>query len=212
LGVIIYELVQLQQTAGQVFVFLLFTFSVALDERFFSFFKSKNTQQHVPCYLSSPQIQTTTTRIPFHGLYSFLYSFSLSSSSEPVMKSTSVYRWITQANEIIGEGYRSYPGGICIISTMDGWQIVLSGGKPVDDMREASDEVLSADVFTEEVLQAYYTMHPNVIKSSYHIDVIRSPLTRNIGPRLSDIYEVKATMSEKIPLSNGEWCFCPHSY
>ncbi|THU93439.1 cytochrome P450 [Dendrothele bispora CBS 962.96] len=116
-----------------------------------------------------------------------------------------VYRWITQANEIIDEGYRLHPGGICKIPTMDGWQIVLNGGKLVDDMREASDEVLSADVFTEEVLQAYYTMHPNVIKSSYHTDVIRSPLTRNIGPRLSDIYdEVKAAISEKIPLSN-DW-------
>ncbi|KAK7457143.1 hypothetical protein VKT23_010443 [Stygiomarasmius scandens] len=116
-----------------------------------------------------------------------------------------VYRWITQANEIIDEGYRLYPGGIYKIPTMDGWQIVLNGSRLLDDMREASDEVLSADVFTEEVLQAWYTMHPNVIKSSYHTDVIRTPLTRNIGPRLSDIYdEVQAVMSEKIPPSN-DW-------
>ncbi|KAF5356406.1 hypothetical protein D9758_009489 [Tetrapyrgos nigripes] len=120
-----------------------------------------------------------------------------------------VFKWISNANEVVNEGYRLYPGGLFKIPTLNGWEVVISGRELLNDLRGASDQVLNPDIFTEDALQAYYTMHPNVMKSSYHTDVIRTTLTRNIGVCLQDTYdEVKVAMSEKVPLSD-DWIDIP---
>jgi hypothetical protein len=87
---------------------------------------------------------------------------------------------------------------------MDGWQIVVNGKEMVDDIRKASDRDLSNLDATDDILQVKYTMHPHLTDNPYHIDVIRVPLTRNIGARFADVHdEVQTVISEKIPVSDG---------
>ncbi|THU98772.1 cytochrome P450 [Dendrothele bispora CBS 962.96] len=115
------------------------------------------------------------------------------------------FRWITNATDIIEEGYRLYPGGIFKIPTIDGWQVVVNGTKLVEDIKQASEEQLSNLDATNEILQTRYTMHPELAPNPYHIDVIRTPLTRNIGARFADIHhEVQKVISEKIPVTD-DW-------
>ncbi|KAF5347217.1 hypothetical protein D9758_011089 [Tetrapyrgos nigripes] len=115
------------------------------------------------------------------------------------------FRWITKATDIIEEGYRLYPGGIYKIPTIDGWQVVVNGRDMVDDIRKATDRDLSNLDATDDILQVKYTMHPHLSDNPYHIDVVRTPLTRNIGICYGDMLdEVQTVISEKIPPSE-DW-------
>jgi len=80
----------------------------------------------------------------------------------------------------------------------------------IDDIRKATDEELSNLEPLKELLSARYTIHPNSLINPYHIDVIRSPLTRSIGAGFADVHdEVKAAFANRIPVTDGE--FIPDS-
>ncbi|THV06864.1 cytochrome P450 [Dendrothele bispora CBS 962.96] len=112
-------------------------------------------------------------------------------------------RWTTAATDIVEEGYHLYPGGIYKIPTIDGWRVVVNGTGLVKDIMQASDEQLQ--VVTNEILQTRYTMHPELAPDPCYIDVIRTPLTRNIGARFADVHDaVRKVISENIPITD-DW-------
>ncbi|THU93438.1 cytochrome P450 [Dendrothele bispora CBS 962.96] len=112
-------------------------------------------------------------------------------------------RWVTNATDIVEEGYRLYPGEIFKVPTVDGWQVVVNGTRLIEDIKQASDEQL-LDA-TNETLQTRYTMHPELVPNPYHIDVIRTSLTRSIGARFADMHdEVQKVISKKIPVTD-DW-------
>jgi len=83
----------------------------------------------------------------------------------------------------------------------------------VDDIRKATDEQMSNEDANNNTLKVEYTMHPQLAPNPYHIDVTRTPLTRNIGARFADIHdEVQQVISEKIPVTEGMHFYQANSY
>ncbi|THU98965.1 cytochrome P450 [Dendrothele bispora CBS 962.96] len=118
-----------------------------------------------------------------------------------------VFRWLTNSIEIVEEGYRLYPGAAFKIPTINGWQIILNSTKYVDDIRKASDEELSPDEAIDDVLHIEYSIHPSVGLGSnpYQIDVVRHPLTRNIGAKFGEVQEeLEKAVFDHIPLTE-DW-------
>lgn len=59
---------------------------------------------------------------------------------------------------------------------------------------------LDISVLTEcKSIQTKYTLGPDVDSNRYHVDVVRSPLTRNLGARFSDVRdEIVQAFSETL--------------
>ncbi|KAK7438229.1 hypothetical protein VKT23_018160 [Stygiomarasmius scandens] len=116
-----------------------------------------------------------------------------------------VYKHFLNAADLIQEGYRKYPNGVFKIPTINGWWVVLNSTNHLNDIRKATDEQFSNAEALDEILSTYYTVHPNLSKNPYHIDVIRFPLTRNIGAGFGEVHdELKAAFADKIP-STVDW-------
>jgi hypothetical protein len=103
---------------------------------------------------------------------------------------------------------------------MTQWMIVVAGPQYIGDIRQASDDQLSVkDAMAELIsyiilfgLHAYWnqTLHadilfgPELLDDDFHIEVIRSHLTRNITSRFSDVQEeIAVAFSEYMP-TKGE--------
>ncbi|THU98964.1 cytochrome P450 [Dendrothele bispora CBS 962.96] len=116
-----------------------------------------------------------------------------------------VWKWIAESTKVVEEGYRLYPGRIFKIPSVDGWLIVLSSTKHVDDLRKASSEQLSSPDAVADILKIAYTIHPKIEINPYHVDVTRHPLTRNISVKFGELQdELDVVIPEKIPLSD-DW-------
>lgn len=90
-------------------------------------------------------------------------------------------------------------GTIFKISMLDGWLVVFTGPKLIDELRRASDDELSAVEGTTQVLQLRHTLGPG-IDDQFHVAVVRDKLTRNLAAVYPDVLdEVCAAFREYIP-------------
>ncbi|KAK0494784.1 cytochrome P450 [Armillaria luteobubalina] len=110
------------------------------------------------------------------------------------------YRFMFHGREIIQEGYSKYRGSTFKVPLIDCWMVVVSGNQQIDDVRKALPDHLS---FMDEVgktLQTFYTLGSNIHHDPYHVDVVRSALTRNISacfPAVRD--EIEVSFKDEIP-------------
>ncbi|ESK83522.1 cytochrome p450 [Moniliophthora roreri MCA 2997] len=114
-----------------------------------------------------------------------------------------IWRYLFHGCELIEEGCRKYPGRAFKIPTLDGWQVVVNGPKLIDDIRRAPEKELSNLEAIEDLLKASYTISPALHNNPYHIEVIRTLLTRNIVPRFDDLRdEIVAAFNDNIPVKD----------
>ncbi|KAL0567792.1 hypothetical protein V5O48_014202 [Marasmius crinis-equi] len=118
---------------------------------------------------------------------------------------------VTDRFSLIEEGCRKYPGGVFKIPTLTHWQVIVNGPEMISDLWRAADDELSFEKAAGDLLQVEYTMAPTTHTNPYHINVVRRPLTRNIGARFEDILdETLAAFADNIPLSD-DWVEMPVS-
>ncbi|KAL0578516.1 hypothetical protein V5O48_003459 [Marasmius crinis-equi] len=110
-----------------------------------------------------------------------------------------VWRYIFHGRELVEEGCKQHPEIAFKIPTLFGWLVVVNSGEMFEEIKRASEEDLSVlDLFEEvllenersavqKTLQTDYTISPTIHRNPYHIDVVRGPLTRNIGARFDDV-------------------------
>ena len=59
-------------------------------------------------------------------------------------------------------------------------------------------------------MQSDYTIGPAPRKDPYHIAIVRTPLTRNLGARFDDLRdEIVLAMEDQIPAKGGDHYDCP---
>ncbi|KAF9559724.1 cytochrome P450 [Agrocybe pediades] len=120
------------------------------------------------------------------------------------------FKFFFHGHEIVQEGYTKYYGTAFKIPIMSRWLVIISGPQMVDDIRRAGNDVMSFDDAVAEGIQTDYTMGENIRTDCYHTATVRSPLTRNIAARFSDIRdEIIASFSEIIPAKENEWTAVP---
>ncbi|KAL0575654.1 hypothetical protein V5O48_006310 [Marasmius crinis-equi] len=148
-------------------------------------------------YVAACQARSKLDKIPTVGHDGIISSY------------LTAWRTFTDGFKLIEEGCRKYPGGAFKIPTLTGWQVVVNGPVLINDLRRATDEELSANQALCEDLQASYTMSPALGIKSYHADVARTPLTRNIVSHFDDILdETCAAFADNIPLQD-DWVEIP---
>jgi len=89
---------------------------------------------------------------------------------------------------------------------MSQWLVIAPGFDQVEEIRRAPDDVLSAQDAVADTLHTDITLGPEIHANPFHVDIIRTTLTRNIGAAFPDIYdEIITAFAEYIPTKEHEW-------
>jgi hypothetical protein len=124
-----------------------------------------------------------------------------------------------------------YPGTAFKVPTLSKWLIVVSGSKRVDDIRRVTDDQLNSRAAAAEVfrpsspcypshvhnfplktIQSEYTVGPELRENLFHVATVRSPLTRALTVRFSDVQdEIACGFNDFIPPTEG-LCLLLSSY
>ncbi|KAF5382325.1 hypothetical protein D9757_008448 [Collybiopsis confluens] len=123
---------------------------------------------------------------------------------------TSARKFQNHALEIIQEGYEKYPGRAFKVPLPDGWHVLVSGKDMIDDIKKANDSDLSFQEAITETLQTDYTMGLAARIDPYQVDVVRTPLTRNLAAKFDDLRdEIQAAFGDEISAKESEWIKVP---
>ncbi|KAF8524847.1 cytochrome P450 [Hysterangium stoloniferum] len=116
---------------------------------------------------------------------------------------TTMIRSFKHGGEMLQEGYSRYKPMPFVIPDLNRWHVVLTNEKMIDELRKAPDDVLSFNEAAKDIIAGDYTLGPNVQANPYHISIVRSQLTRNLGtlyPALKE--EIVLAVEDLIPLTD----------
>jgi len=123
--------------------------------------------------------------------------------SAPLLSYIGACRLLFDSQGMFQEGYQKYRHGLFRIADFRSWTVIVSGPKHIEDIRKASEDVLTIETAIDEALHA---LEPKIRRSHFHIPIVQNQLTRELGDSFADLHdEVEMAFSEKIVLSNEEW-------
>ncbi|KAM6489258.1 Cytochrome P450 [Amanita muscaria] len=126
--------------------------------------------------------------------------------SGPLKSYIGAVRFFFYGQEMLQEGYDKFRGSLFKIPTLTSWLVVGSGDRLIDEIRRAPDENLSPDAATRETFSTDLTLGPDLFDDPFHLEIVRGPLTRNIGAKLADVQdEIIAAFDDFIPIQGDEW-------
>nr|BED42929.1 cytochrome P450 monooxygenase [Trametes versicolor] len=127
-------------------------------------------------------------------------------SSLPLLSYIGARKFVDQAKDVVGEGYRKHYGKPFKVPMMDRWMVFLSGPEVLDDIRRRPDEEVSFSESVEDDMQLMHIIDRNAIENPYHVAMIRDKLTRALPAVLPDVVdELRLAVPEHIPAVSGEW-------
>ncbi|KAF7367736.1 hypothetical protein MSAN_00837500 [Mycena sanguinolenta] len=97
------------------------------------------------------------------------------------------FRFIRHAPEVIQRGYDLYPEGIFRVARLFRWEYVVCGPKLIKDIAGAPEHAVSFAEGVEETVQAKFTMGRELAENNYHLDLVRTSLTRNLHNCFPDV-------------------------
>ncbi|KAI9434726.1 cytochrome P450 [Lactarius indigo] len=130
--------------------------------------------------------------------------------SNPILSYFSALRFMFHALPTLKHGYEKTRPGLFKIPTFRRWMVLVSGPELVEDVRKASDDILSLYASAVESIQFEYTLDLLEIDNDYHTDVIRSKLTRNIAATFDEVHdELIRSFDSSIPVHGDDWVKVP---
>ncbi|KAI6016810.1 hypothetical protein PISMIDRAFT_113147, partial [Pisolithus microcarpus 441] len=120
------------------------------------------------------------------------------------------FKYMSNAAQILQEGYAKYKGTPFKVPTLNRW-IVVVGRQHLEDIKKSTDDKLSLIEAANDSAKVDYLIGPEINSNPYHISVVRIHLTRNLGFYYPDIKdEVHAAFEELLDLKdNGEGLLTP---
>ncbi|KIL65456.1 hypothetical protein M378DRAFT_162080 [Amanita muscaria Koide BX008] len=115
-------------------------------------------------------------------------------------------RFIFYGQGMVQEGYDKFRGSLFKIPTLTSWLVVVSGDQLIDEIRRAPDDALSPTEATRETFSTDLTLGADLFDDPFHIEIVKGPLTRNIGAKFADVQdEIIAAFDDFIPVQGDEW-------
>ncbi|KAJ7509510.1 cytochrome P450, partial [Mycena galericulata] len=123
---------------------------------------------------------------------------------------TGGFRFLLHAPDMVKHGCREYPGRVFRVPRLFRWEFVVSGATLINEVASAPESILSSVGGTQENLQVDLTIGREVFDNAYHIDVVRTTLTRNLGKCFPDIIdEIGCAFAETLELDGKDWRLVP---
>ncbi|KAF8897197.1 cytochrome P450 [Infundibulicybe gibba] len=120
------------------------------------------------------------------------------------------FRFLREAREMVQEGYDQYCGTAFRVPMLSKWMIVLSGPRMIDDIRKATDDQLSFRDALSESFHIDLTIGPQLHHDPYHVAIVRTPLTRNLAARFTEVQnEIVTSFDDLIPGVEKDWVAVP---
>ncbi|KAG6831013.1 hypothetical protein H0H92_013200 [Tricholoma furcatifolium] len=107
----------------------------------------------------------------------------------PVMSYFSALRFVRHGDEVLREGCEKYKDRAFKIPLLDRWLVVVNGEKHLETLRNGRDDVLSS---WEAMREINHTLGAQILDDPFHINVIRTTLTKNLPHLLPHIREEAA--------------------
>ncbi|KAF8351221.1 cytochrome P450 [Amanita rubescens] len=115
-------------------------------------------------------------------------------------------QFLLNGRGMLQKGYGQYRKSTYKIPMMSQWLVIAPGFDKVEEIRRAPDDVLSAQDAVADTLHTDITLGPEIHANPFHVDIIKTTLTRNIGAAFPDIYdEIITAFAEYIPTKEHEW-------
>ncbi|KAI0080654.1 cytochrome P450 [Panus rudis PR-1116 ss-1] len=125
--------------------------------------------------------------------------------SAPVLSYLGAFRFMKHAREMLAEGYQKHKGGIFKVAMLDKWVIVVTGPKLVDELRKFPDNQVSFNEASRDLIQLKYTFGKELEADPFHIEIIRTQLTRQLAGLFSAIREeIVAAYGDLLP-ETDDW-------
>ncbi|KAF9235146.1 cytochrome P450 [Melanogaster broomeanus] len=119
-------------------------------------------------------------------------------------------RFVTNAADVIQEGYEKHKAAPFKVAHLNRWMVIVSGRRLLEDICKSPEDELSPLEAINDILNGQYLVGPEMFHNAYHIPILRSQLTRNLGPLFLDIRdEVNTTFEEILDLKGNEWKSVP---
>ncbi|KIK94711.1 hypothetical protein PAXRUDRAFT_429265 [Paxillus rubicundulus Ve08.2h10] len=118
--------------------------------------------------------------------------------------------WCSRSSQTMNCRCSQHKGMPFKVAGLCGWKVVVSGPQFVEEVRKASDDELSFMEAANDSLNIEYMLGSDIHRNPYHIAIIRSQLTRNLGilyPDLRD--EIVTAFEETLDLRGTEWKSVP---
>ncbi|KAF4574541.1 hypothetical protein EYR36_005885 [Pleurotus pulmonarius] len=118
-------------------------------------------------------------------------------------------RFLKDGQEMIQEGVEKYKKAVFRVPFMDRWIVIINDPGMIDDVRQAQDDELCFQTAIQEIMQTKYLLGETVYSTHYHVDFVRSSLTRILAARFDDVRdEITVAFSDNIPLTS-DWTPVP---
>ncbi|KAL5531375.1 hypothetical protein ACEPAG_4252 [Sanghuangporus baumii] len=121
------------------------------------------------------------------------------------------YEFIGNAKSILGDAYYKYGRGTFKIPGVERYTVVLNRRDLIEEVTKASDEKVSFNEASADLFISKWTFGENIIKSHYHIPIIRNRLTRLLPTVFDDVMdEIEHAFNDLIPAAvEKEWVAIP---
>ncbi|KAH8105090.1 cytochrome P450 [Cristinia sonorae] len=123
----------------------------------------------------------------------------------PILSLIGVFRCLFQSNDLIQQGYEKYKGAAFRIPELFRWHVLVSGKTMVDELRKANDDELNFMDAMNDLMHMDYTFGPDTHHNPYHISVIRTSLTRNLGVLYRDVRDELVTATREFIPPSDDW-------
>lgn len=114
------------------------------------------------------------------------------------------------------EGYARYPDGFFKMPLFPFGYVVIANARPLmEELCNAPDDKFSFAVATGKLVQTNYNIGREILNNRFHVPIIRTVLTRNIGPLFDDLREemilaFKASgLHDKTKMDKNGWASVP---
>ncbi|KAI5118158.1 hypothetical protein M0805_005780 [Coniferiporia weirii] len=115
-------------------------------------------------------------------------------------------KFLIGARAMLEEGYRKNKSRTFKVPELARWMVIVSSPELIEEVRKAPDDKLSFLEALDDTLAVKHTLGELVAKNQYHIPIVRSQLTRNIGTLFDEIKdEVVCAFEDSIPAKGDEW-------
>ncbi|KAI9569395.1 cytochrome P450 [Boletus coccyginus] len=116
------------------------------------------------------------------------------------------FKYLTNAQDVIQEGYEKYKSAPFKVAEPNRWTVIFSNRGHLEELAKASDTEFSLAEAVNDQIRLEDTVGPEVHYNPYHVTAVRVHLTRNMDvlhPQIRD--EVVTSFTEVLDLTgNGE--------
>ncbi|TCD62558.1 hypothetical protein EIP91_006736 [Steccherinum ochraceum] len=123
----------------------------------------------------------------------------------PLLSYIGSLQYLLSARTLLQRGYDKYKGKAFKVPEFFRWHVFISGKTLVEELRKANDDELNFMEAMNEVLHMDYTFGNEAHNNPYHIPIIRTSLTRNLGVLYPEVRDELVTASNELIPPSDDW-------